>query len=123
MKSIARAALLLPLAVLAAEPDAAARREIDHLIGHLAASGCQFNRNGTWYDAERAVSHIRRKYEYLLDRGLVPTADAFIERAASASSTSGDPYLVKCPGRTKERSAEWFRAELRTYRQSPGKRP
>lgn len=77
--------LAMSLSVSAGEPSATAKREISHLISHLAKSECQFNRNGKWYDASRAVSHLDRKYEYLLKRDLVPTAEAFIERAASES--------------------------------------
>jgi len=108
------AATLFPLAALA--QDAAAKKEIDYLIAHLQTSGCEFNRNGSWYDAASAVSHIQRKYAYLLDHKLVPTTEAFIERAASESSMSGKPYLVKCPGQSEVRSGDWFRAELRRYR-------
>jgi Family of unknown function (DUF5329) len=108
------AAVLLPLAALA--QDAVAKQEIDHLIAHLASSGCEFNRNGSWYDAASAVSHIQRKYAHLRDHGLVPTPEAFIERAASESSMSGTPYRVRCPGQPEVRSAEWFRAELAKFR-------
>lgn len=116
-KVIAFLALALPLSALPADPDPVAKKEIEHLIAHLASSGCQFNRNGSWYSAARAVSHLERKYEYLLDRNLVPTAEAFIERAASESSTSGKPYLVKCPGQPEVQSNDWFRSALATFRQ------
>jgi Family of unknown function (DUF5329) len=108
------AAALLPLAALA--QDAVAKKEIDHLIAHLQSSGCEFNRNGSWYDAASAVGHIQRKYAYLLDHNLVPTTEAFIERAASESSMSGKPYLVRCHGQPEVRSGDWFRAELSSYR-------
>jgi hypothetical protein len=113
-------ALLLTLIVAAsahsAEPDAVARKEIAHLIEHLASSGCQFNRNGTWYEASRAVSHLKRKYEYLLDKGLVTDTDAFIRLAATESSASGKPYLVKCGSEPEKPSAAWFRAALAEFR-------
>ena len=109
-------ALVLSFAAMATEADAVAAREIEQLIAHLASSGCQFNRNGSWYSASRAVSHLNRKYEYLRDRQLAPTAEAFIERAASESSTSGKPYLVKCPGQSEVQSGEWFRAALAVIR-------
>jgi len=119
MKRILLCLLLAVSSVpLAAELDAAAKKEIDHLIGHLASSGCQFNRNGSWYSATRAVSHLKRKYEYLLERNLVPTAEAFIESAASESNSSGKPYLVKCSGKPEVTSAEWFGAELTRFRQA-----
>jgi hypothetical protein len=114
------AILTITTSVRAAEPDAVARREIAYLIDHLAASGCQFNRNGTWHDAPRAVSHLRRKYEYLLKKNMVPDADAFIRLAASESSTSGKPYLVKCADQPETPSAEWFRVALRKIRKHEG---
>jgi hypothetical protein len=108
--------LAMSLSVFAGEPHAAVKKEISHLISHLATSGCQFNRNGKWYDSSRAVSHLNRKYDYLLKRDLVPTAEAFIERAASESSASGKPYLVKCGEEPEVQSAAWFRAALEKFR-------
>ena len=109
-------AFAMSFPAMTAEPDTTAKQEIEHLMAHLASSGCQFNRNGSWYNASRAVSHLNRKYEYLLDRKLAPTAEAFIERAASESSASGKPYLVKCPGQPETQSGEWFRSALATFR-------
>ena len=102
------------------EPDEKTKQEIAHLISHLASSGCQFNRNGSWYEASRAVGHINRKYEYLLKKGLVPNTEAFIERAASESSASGKPYLVKCGNQPEVESAAWFREALAKFRAEVG---
>jgi hypothetical protein len=115
-KAIAVLALTIPLSALSAEPDPVAKKEIEYLIAHLASSGCEFGRNGSWYSAARAVSHLQRKYEYLLDRDLVPNAEAFIEHGASESSSSGKPYLVKCPGQPEVQSSDWFRSALATLR-------
>jgi len=115
-----RLVLLLALMVSAsahsAEPDAVAKKEISHLIEHLGSSGCRFNRNGTWYDAARAVSHIKRKYEYLLDKGLVKDTDTFIRLAATQSSSSAKPYLVKCGDQPEMPSATWFQSALSKFR-------
>ena len=108
---------------LAAESDAVAKKEIEHLIGHLGSSGCQFNRNGSWFSASRAVSHLKRKYEYLVERNLASTAEAFIEGAASESSASGKPYLVKCSGQPEVKSAAWFGAELARFREESNSAP
>ena len=102
------------------EPDERTKREISYLMSHLASSGCQFNRNGSWYEASRAVSHLNGKYEYLLKKDLVPNTEAFIERAASESSTSGKPYLVKCGNQPEVESAAWFREALATFRAEVG---
>ncbi len=56
-------AILLPAAH--AEPPPQAAVEIDYLLGLVGSSGCEFNRNGTWYDSKRAQEHLRYKYEYL----------------------------------------------------------
>lgn len=104
-----------------AAPDATATAEIAHLIDHLGKSGCRFNRNGSWYEAGEAVAHLRRKQEYLLGKGLVTTSESFIEGAATASSVSGKPYLVKCGETAPVESGGWFRAELARYRAARGK--
>jgi hypothetical protein len=109
-------AVALSVPAHAAEPDAIARREIAHLIEHLGASGCQFNRNGSWYDASRAVNHLQRKYEYLLDKGQIADTDAFIRLAATQSSASGKPYLVKCGKEPEMPSAAWFQSALAEFR-------
>ena len=100
----------------------AARREIAALIAALGASGCAFQRNGTWYDAATARAHLQRKYEYLRKRDLAPSAELFVERAASRSSVSGKAYRVRCPGRGEQASADWFLQRLRALR-APGSNP
>jgi hypothetical protein len=103
---------------LAAGTDATTKQEIAQLLDHLGASGCRFNRNGTWYDASRAVAHLDRKYKYLIENNLVGSVEEFIERAASASSASGKPYLVKCGNGPEMQSAAWFRGVLLKFREA-----
>jgi hypothetical protein len=98
------------------EPDSVAREEISHLFSHLASSGCQFYRNGSWHSSSRAVSHLHQKYEYLLKRRQMSTAESFITLGATASSTSGNHYLVKCGDAPAVESAAWFTQELARYR-------
>mgnify|MGYP004541626193 CR=1 FL=1 len=106
---------LLPLSVHA-EPAPAARAEIAHLIDHLTSSGCRFQRNGSWHAPAEAARHLRRKYDYLLKRDLVGSAEDFIARAASESSITGKPYQVRCGTAAPVASAAWLRSELATYR-------
>jgi hypothetical protein len=96
----------------------AARAEIDGLLSRLEASACTFNRNGTWYPATEARSHLSRKLKYLEDRGMVQSAEQFIERAASSSSTTGQPYLVRCGSGTPVQSGTWLLSELQAMRAS-----
>jgi len=116
-----RLALLLPIFIAAAAGNAAslapaARAEIDALLSRLEASSCTFNRNGTWYPAAEAKSHLLRKLQYLEDRGAVRSAEQFIELAGSSSSTTGKPYLVKCGSGVPVESGTWLRAQLRSIR-------
>jgi hypothetical protein len=105
------------IGVAAAEtPSPQAQREIRSLIDALPASGCRFQRNGEWYDGQTASAHLQRKYDYLLQRGLVATSEQFIERAASRSSLSRRAYRVACQGQPEQPSAEWFGARLQALR-------
>ena len=91
--------------------------EILHLFDYLKASNCEFYRNGTWFSPQEAAAHLERKYNYLLDRRLVHTTEQFIDRAASRSSMSGQPYLVKCGDSSPVKSSDWFTDELKKFRQ------
>ncbi len=104
-----------------AEPTAApVRTEIDALLARLEASGCEFGRNGKWYAAAEARQHLLRKLEYAEGRGRVESAEMFIERIASGSSMSGDPYRVRCAGSAETSSAAWLTSELRKLRAPAG---
>ncbi len=106
----------------AAPPPAATQAEVSHLLAYLAGSNCQFNRNGSWYPAPDAAAHLKKKYDYLVDKGAIGSSEAFIELGASKSSVSGKPYLVKCGQAQPVESAPWLGAELARYRQkAPGK--
>lgn len=113
-------ALFVPVHGTRAAPvSPAVRAEIDALLTRLESSGCAFSRNGAWHGASEARAHLLRKLEYLEGRSLVRTTEQFIERAASASSVSGKPYLVKCGQGEAIPSATWLATELR-YLRAPG---
>lgn len=113
--------LCLPFAAMAA-PTPAAKAEIDGLIDALVQSGCRFERNGSWYDADRARAHLQRKYDYLLRKDLVDSAEQFIARAVSASSLSGQAYRVNCQGREQD-AGPWFNTQLQRLRQRGASTP
>lgn len=92
------------------------QREVTHLLAYLESSGCDFHRNGSWHKAKQARAHLEKKYHYLDKRALIGSADDFISRAASASSMSGEVYLVKCPNGKAVSSSSWLGAELQRYR-------
>ncbi len=119
MRKIAFIALLLVgVSAWADGVPPVAQQEINHLFSYLKGSGCQFSRNGSWYTPQEAVDHLNDKYQYLIHHDMVNTAEDFIEYAASKSSWSGKPYLVKCGSGAAEETAGWFRAELQKYRKA-----
>ena len=117
-----RSLLVLALAVHAAgaRADPPAGREVEALIAALERSQCEFYRNGSWYGSARAASHLRRKYEYFVDEGLLSSAEDFIARGASASAFSGTPYRVRCAGAAEQPSAQWLTEQLRRERAARG---
>ena len=62
------------------------------------------------------MNHLNRKYQYLLDKGLVASSEDFIERAASVSSMSGLAYRVRCGSSPAVNSVDWFGSELEKFR-------
>ena len=105
---------ILPAARAAATP--VAEIEINHLLGLIEQSGCEFFRNGTWYDAQRAHAHLRAKYDALIASNQIKTAEDFIEKAASNSSLSGQPYQIRCGGGAAMTTHQWFAAALARFR-------
>ncbi len=85
-------------------------------MSRLEASGCEFNRNGIWHTATEARSHLLRKLKYLEDKGMVQSAEQFIELAASGSSRTGEPYLVKCGNADAVQSGKWLASQLQIMR-------
>jgi len=117
--SLALAGLLvLGLNCQAAPLNAPARAEVDSLLNKLQGSGCQFNRNGSWYSGAEAKTHLLRKLDYLEGKDAVHSAEQFIALGASSSSASGKPYLVRCGGGNSvpQESAVWLNNELRALR-------
>ena len=102
----------LPAAVPAA-PSAAEQARIDALIDAVARQrDAQFIRNGKAYLPADAATFLREK---LKSRGAdVTTAEQFIERIASTSSTSGQPYRIRFADGRQVTSAEFLSAQLKT---------
>jgi hypothetical protein len=103
-----------------AAPPASAQTEINYLLAFVGNSGCGFFRNGGWYDAKQAEAHLRYKYEMLAARDRINTAEDFIEKAATKSSVSAQPYQVRCSGAEAVTSNQWLRDALARYRAHTG---
>lgn len=95
--------------------------EINHLLASVEASNCSFERNGTIHKAKKAAQHLRDKFKNASDSWFAPdpkkwTTDMFIEKIASKSSLSGDPYWIICDDHKKTKSEDWLKAALKKFR-------
>ena len=95
--------------------EADADTEIRALIKAVAESECEFNRNGSLHSAEAAAEHLELKYSR--GKRYADSAEAFIERLASTSSWSGEPYQMICDGETQP-AGDWLTSTLTTIRSS-----
>jgi hypothetical protein len=101
-----------------AEPPAIMQQEINYLLRHIGESGCEFKRNGTWSDAKTAEAHVRGKYDFLVKLDRIDTTKDFIDKAATESSLSGQPYEIRCGADLPMPSSLWLSNELARYRTS-----
>ena len=104
---------LLAGSILATGADADADTEIQALIQGVAESECEFNRNGSLHSAETAAAHLELKYSR--GKRYADSAEAFIERLASKSSWSGEPYQMICDGETQP-AGDWLTMRLEALR-------
>jgi hypothetical protein len=113
LKALAAGLAVAPAA--RAEPPAIVQQEINYLIGHIGDSGCEFKRNGAWSDAKAAQTHVRGKYDFLARLGMIDTTQDFIDKAATQSYFSGQPYEIRCRGDLSMPSSVWLNNELARY--------
>lgn len=95
-----------------------ARADVEAILKALQSSGCQFNRNGSWYTGTQAQAHLTKKLDYLESKDLLKSAEDFIILGASTSSLSGKPYLVRCMNSQAVESKAWLQDKLRAIRDS-----
>lgn len=100
----------------AERPTPVALAEIEYLLDYMGRSGCEFYRNGVWYDSGTAKAHLRYKYDVLTQHGQIGTAEDFIDKAATKSSLSGRAYKVRCDAGLELSSSQWLRNALANYR-------
>lgn len=114
MAGLILALMLVPVA--RAAPPTMAQAEINHPLEFVGSSSCEFYHNGSWYDSKRAQAHLRSKYQWLAARDQINTAEDFIEKAATRSSLSGQPYEVRYGGGEAVTTNRWLCDELTRYR-------
>lgn len=107
----------LPVSAAQAALDAKGLQEVQALLTFVGNSHCTFIRNGADYSATEAQAHLQKKFDYLVRKDRVNSAEEFIERAGSESSMSGKPYKVSCDGK-EQLSGDWLREELERLREA-----
>ena len=106
--------LLWTAAALAAKRPPAEQKKIDWLIDQVGRTNAVFIRNGTSYDAAKAVSHL--KFKLFMAGSRVQTVKDFVEGVASSSSETGQPYLIHLRGAaTPIPMHDWLTAKLAEY--------
>lgn len=88
------------------------KEKIEGLIEHIAnLQDAKFVRNGAEYDAKTAAKFLRGKWES--NASEIKTAADFIEKAASVSSTTGKPYLIRFKDGKETKSGEYLLQQLK----------
>jgi Family of unknown function (DUF5329) len=106
------------LAGHAAELPASEQRKIEALIQHVATlTAAVFIRNNQAYPAKTAAQFLRGKWRATLDD--ITTAQEFIAKVASVSSTTGQPYRIRFPDGHEVLSGDYLRTVLQQLEQPP----
>jgi hypothetical protein len=106
-----------PLTMAQEEP-AREKEKIESLIKHVEGlADAKFVRNGREYDAAIAARFLRGKWEANATEN--KTAEDFIAKSASVSSTSGKPYLIRFKNGKETKSGDYLRGELKKLESVP----
>jgi uncharacterized protein DUF5329 len=96
----------------------AERQKIEALIKYVGElKDAKFIRNGWSYNVSTAVRFLRGKWE--VNDAQVKTAREFIDKIASFSGTSGNPYLIRFKDGKEIPSRDFLAAELQKIESGP----
>jgi hypothetical protein len=109
--------VVLALAGHAAALSASEQRKIEALLQHVESlTEAVFIRNNQEYPAKMAAQFLRGKWRATLED--ITTAQDFITKVASVSSTTGQPYRIRFPDGHELPSGEYLRTQLQKLEQS-----
>ena len=109
---------ILLASLLLGQADSAETAHIEGLIKHVGElKDASFVRNGVAYDAATSVKFLRGKWK--ANSQDIKTAEDFIEKAATKSSTTGKPYLIRFQDGKEVESGKYLRAELAKVKATP----
>lgn len=97
------------------------QKKIDHLLASIEKSGATFERNGDIHKASEARSHLAFKLQRATTSFIFfgskkeISADEFIEKIASKSSTSGVPYYI-ITNEGKSELGPWLKTKLLEFK-------
>ncbi len=115
---VSAAGLWLVAQPAAANPAPGERDRIERLLRAMERqTDVNFERNGRLASARDAVRFLRAKWER--HGGDVDSAEGFIERIASRSSTSGRPYLIRHADGREQPAAAFLHEELQRLELRP----
>ena len=96
----------------AAEKPSTDREKIEALIKQIEGlKDARFVRNDSEYDARTAGKFLRGKWQ--AHEKEIKTPKDFIEKAASVSSTSGKPYVIRFKAGREVKCGEYLKEELK----------
>lgn len=94
--------------------------KIEKLISSLRdIDGAKFIRNREEHTVDKAITHLRNKWEWT--KAQIKTAEDFIAIVASSSSTTGKGYVIRYSDGSEITSEEWFRKQLQIIEKPPDK--
>jgi hypothetical protein len=104
--------VLIPVTVAAQTAPVPEKQKIESLIKEVGnLKDADFVRNGWTYGVSTAVRFLRGKWQ--ANDASVKTARDFIDKVASASGTSGKPYLIRFKDGRAVNSRDFLLAALK----------
>lgn len=96
----------------AADISPAEKAKIESLIANVEGLvDAKFVRNGSTYDAKTAAKFLRGKWSR--NEADIKTAADFIAKAATASGTSGKPYMIQLKGAAEVKCGDYLTEQLK----------
>lgn len=112
MTRLVFAAAVVLVALTARAAEMTERQKIEALIKHVEGlKDAKFVRNGMEHDAKTAGKFLRGKWEH--NAAEIKTASDFIDKAATKSTTTGKPYVIRLKGGKEVAGGDYLRAELK----------
>ena len=96
----------------AADAKSSEKDRIEALLTQVAdLKDATFVRNGSEHDAKTAAKFLRGKWQS--HEKEIASAEDFIDKVATRSSTTGKPYLIRMKGAADVPCADYLRAQLK----------